>query len=109
MNPPHPPIRAAKTRRKVALAGVLGIAALLGGVELYFSSRIFPGVMADGVVVGRMTVEEAAAQIAARGKIANRPPVAVQAAGRSYTLSAAELGWRADAMATAQAAFRIGR
>lgn len=108
MNPPHP-LPAAKTRLKVTLAGVLGIAALLGGVEFYFSSRIFPGVMADGVAVGRMTVEEAAAQIAARGKIANRPPVAVQAAGRSYTLSAAELGWRADAMATAQAAFRIGR
>ncbi|WP_276954749.1 VanW family protein [Allomeiothermus silvanus] len=108
MNPPHP-LPAAKTRLKVALAGVLGIAVLLGGVELYFGSRIFPGVMADGVAVGRMTVEEAAAQIAARGKIAHRPPVAVQAAGRSYTLSAAELGWRADALATAQAAFRIGR
>lgn len=109
MNPPHPPIRAAKTHLKVALAGLLGIAVLLGGVELYFGSRIFPGVMADGVAVGRMTVEEAATQIAAQGRLANRPPVAVQAGGRTYRLSAAELGWKADAKATAEAAFRIGR
>ncbi|MER3480441.1 MAG: hypothetical protein C4327_08180 [Meiothermus sp.] len=109
MNPPHPPVRAANPRRKVALAGVLGLAALLGGAELYFSSRIFPGVVADGVAVGRMTVEEAAAQIAARGQLANRPPVAVGAGGQTYRLSAAELGWKADAKATAEAAFRIGR
>ncbi|PZA07086.1 MULTISPECIES: VanW family protein [unclassified Meiothermus] len=108
MNPPHPSPRVT-TRLRIALAAGLGIAVLLGGLELYFGARIFPGVTADGVAVGGMTVEEAAAQIAARGKIANRPPVAVRAAGRSYMLSAAELGWRADATATAQAAFRIGR
>lgn len=95
---------------RFVLLPLTGIAALglgWGGFEAYHAPRILPGVQAAGVMVGGLTVPEASAKLeAARLKT---PVVRVTAGQQITNVNAAELGWRADYAATAQAAYSVGR
>ncbi|RDI96027.1 hypothetical protein DV704_03665 [Meiothermus sp. QL-1] len=98
--------------RRAALVGsavftglVLGWAAF----ERYHLERIYPGVVAAGVPVGGLTLEEATARIAAAS--ANQPPprLTLKAGAAQLEVSADTLGWRPDPRATAERAFAVGR
>jgi vancomycin resistance protein YoaR len=95
--------------RIIAGLAAVGLAGAWGGVELYQNGRIQPGVVADGVAVGGLTLAEASAKIKAEGLATNPPKVEVVTLGQRQQLSAAALGWRPDPAKTAEAAYRIGR
>lgn len=77
-----------------------------GGLVLYQSDRILPGVSALGVDLGtlRSADAEAALQQAWRART-----IEARTADTVYTLDVAELGLALDAKATAQAAHAVGR
>ncbi len=84
---------------------VLGWAAF----ERYHQNRVFAGVEAAGVRVGGLTLDEATARIAAATKNIVPPRLTLKAGDHTLEVSAAELGWKPDARATAERAFAVGR
>lgn len=77
--------------------------------ERYHHQRVFAGVEAAGVAVGGLTLDEAAAKIAAATQNITPPRLILKAGDQTLEVSAAELGWRPDARATAERAFAVGR
>ncbi|GIW24565.1 VanW family protein [Meiothermus sp.] len=77
--------------------------------ERYHHQRVFAGVEAAGVAVGGLTVDEAAAKIAAETQNITPPRLTLKAGDKTLEVSAAELGWKPDARATAERAFAVGR
>ncbi|GIW33284.1 VanW family protein [Meiothermus sp.] len=77
--------------------------------ERYHHQRVFAGVEAAGVAVGGLTLDEAAAKISAATQNITPPRLTLKAGGQTLEVSAAELGWRPDARATAERAFAVGR
>ncbi len=77
--------------------------------ERYHHQRIYPGVQAAGVAVGGLTLEEAAAKVAAATQNTPPPRLTLKAGGQTLEVSAAELGWAPDPQATAERAFAVGR
>jgi vancomycin resistance protein YoaR len=84
---------------------VLGWAVL----ERYHHNRVFAGVEAAGVAVGSLTLEEATAAIAVHTQHIAPPRLTLKAGDKALQISAAELGWKPDARATAERAFAAGR
>jgi len=84
---------------------VLGWAAF----ERYHHDRVFAGVEAAGVVVGGLSLDEATAKIAAQTQNITPPRLILKAGDKTLEVSAAELGWKPDARATAERAFAKGR
>ncbi|MFC6590658.1 VanW family protein [Deinococcus lacus] len=94
-------MKAAKAAVGGAALLVLG-SALAVGMAAQSSDRLAPGLEVAGVAVGGLTPAEAEQRLQAA---AQPPKVTVQAGGRSWTLNAAELGWKANpaaALAKAQ-------
>ncbi|MCS7068467.1 MAG: VanW family protein [Meiothermus sp.] len=77
--------------------------------ERYHHNRVFAGVEAAGVAVGGLTLDEATAKIAAATQNTTPPRLTLKAGEKTLEVSAAELGWRPDARATAERAFAVGR
>ncbi|MBO1436665.1 VanW family protein [Meiothermus sp. CFH 77666] len=77
--------------------------------ERYHHQRVFAGVEAAGVAVGGLTLDEAAAKIAAATQSITPPRLTLKAGEKTLEVSAAELGWKPDARATAERAFAVGR
>ncbi|MCX7782665.1 MAG: VanW family protein, partial [Meiothermus sp.] len=77
--------------------------------ERYHHHRVFAGVEAAGVAVGGLTLDEATAKIAAETQNITPPRLTLKAGDKTLEVSAAELGWRPDARATAERAFAAGR
>jgi len=88
------------------LAVALGSLLAAGGLVLYQSDRILPGVSALGVDLGtqRSAEAEAALQQAWRAQT-----IEARTVDTVYTLDVTELGLTLDAAATAQAAHTVGR
>jgi lipoprotein-anchoring transpeptidase ErfK/SrfK len=92
--------------------GVLGV---LGGGTAYAayrydastSDRILPGVAIDGVAVGGMTRAEAISAIDRRTGVELGGPLTVSAADRTWTVTPAELGMRADVAGAVDRAFAL--
>ncbi|MDW8481974.1 MAG: peptidoglycan binding domain-containing protein [Meiothermus sp.] len=98
--------------RRVWLLGTAGFTGLVLGwalLEYHYQQRIYPGVVAAGVRVGGLTVEEATARIAAAGEHQAPPRLTLKAGDQSQEVSATELGWKPDPRATAERAFAVGR
>jgi vancomycin resistance protein YoaR len=88
-----------------ALAGV-------GGLALYesrYAGRIYEGVQVAGIPLGGMTLDEATAAIAAGLTPYPGPAITLRYADRMWSLAAADLGVAVDALATAGAAYAVGR
>ncbi len=77
--------------------------------ERYHHHRVFAGVEAAGVRVGGLTLDEATAKIAAATQSITPPLLTLKAGEKTLEVSAAELGWKPDARATAERAFAVGR
>jgi len=77
--------------------------------ERYHQDRIFPGIIAAGVNVGGLKVDQAAQKIAAASQSFTPPQLTLKAGDKTLEVSASQLGWQPDAQATARRAFQIGR
>lgn len=77
--------------------------------ERHHHHRVFAGVEAAGVSVGGLTVDEATAKIATATQSITPPRLTLKAGEKTLEVSAAELGWKPDARATAERAFAVGR
>jgi lipoprotein-anchoring transpeptidase ErfK/SrfK len=83
---------------------VLTVLVVLGGGATYAAyrydrgaeDRILPGIVIDGVDVGRMTRDEAIAAVRAATSLRLGAPLTVEAAGTSWKATPQELGVRAD-------------
>ncbi|RIH89018.1 Vancomycin B-type resistance protein VanW [Meiothermus luteus] len=98
--------------RRAWLLGTAGLAGLALGWALFeylHQQRIYPGVVAAGVQVGGLTVEEATARIAATVEHQAPPRLTLKAGEQSLEVLATELGWQPDPKATAEQAFAVGR
>ncbi|ADD29219.1 VanW family protein [Meiothermus ruber] len=93
----------------VGLGLATGLALGWAAFEHYHRNRIYAGVEAAGVLVGSLTLEEAEARIAAATQNTPLPRLTLKAGNQTLEVSAAELGWRLDARATALRAFAVGR
>ncbi|GIW31670.1 MAG: VanW family protein [Meiothermus ruber] len=93
----------------VGLGLATGLALGWAAFEHYHRNRIYAGVKAAGVLVGSLTLEEAEARIAAATQNTPPPRLTLKAGNQTLEVSAAELGWRPDARATALRAFAVGR
>lgn len=84
---------------------------LLGwaGLERYYQSHIFAGVVAAGVVVGNLSLSEVAQKIASATQTLTPPQLTLKAGNQTFSLPASELGWQPDPEATAQRALKIGQ
>jgi len=79
------------------------------GYELWAAGRIYPGVHVWGVHVGGMRLAEAAAALGEALGEGDRVMLTLRGPERSWQASPVNLGFRLDAGATAQQAFRVGR
>lgn len=93
----------------VGLAAFTGLVLGWAALERYHHNRVFAGVEAAGVAVGGLTLDEAAAKIAAETQNIARPRLTLKSGDKTLEVSATELGWRLDARATAERAFAVGR
>ncbi len=105
--PPH--------RRKLALAlfAVLALCAGAGFAVLaypvFYRERIYPGVTVQGMRLGGMTTEEAAARLARTLSDSEERTLTLQGPQRSWQIRWADVGQHYDRAQTADAAYRVGR
>jgi vancomycin resistance protein YoaR len=79
-------------------------------LEVSYKDRIYPSVLAAGVDLGGLTVDEASAHLAARLDPYASTPLAIRANGVEVQASPDSLGFRPDAASRiAQESFEIGR
>lgn len=99
--------------RTVWLGILLGVFAALVigrvGTELAYASRIYPGVSAAGLNLGGLTVSQATALLRQRLDTYASTPVRLQVGDQNLSVTPAELGFRADPAALAQASYAAGR
>jgi lipoprotein-anchoring transpeptidase ErfK/SrfK len=96
---------------------VLTVLVVLGGGATYAAyrydhdteGRILPGIVIDGVDVGRMTRDEAIAAVKATTSLRLGAALTVEAAGRSWIATPQELGVRADVAGAVDEALDISR
>ncbi|RMF28949.1 MAG: hypothetical protein D6759_14850, partial [Chloroflexi bacterium] len=81
----------------------------VGGFQLLYRDRIYPGVEVWGIPLEGMTPEEAEAVLVAALNFPQRVPVIFTDGEQRWELPPEQVGLRLDAGATATAAFRIGR
>jgi len=92
------------------LAGLLvPIAAILGGYQVAYAGRVFPGVQALGADLGGRTADEARAVVAARGEALLTAPVTVVAGESVRQVTWRDVGLRLDADAVVDDVLAIGR
>lgn len=99
---------------KVAIVSV-GVVAILGAGTAYAAyrydrstaTRIVPGVSIDGVDVGDLTRTQAIRTVEQEADLTLGQPLTVSAAGRSWVVTPAALGMRADVPAAVDAAFSV--
>ncbi|RIH91548.1 VanW family protein [Meiothermus granaticius] len=98
-------------RRAVLVTAGVSTGLLLGwvGLERYSTHHIAPGVVAAGVPVGGLTLDQAAQKIAAATANLTPPVLTLKAGDHTLRLSAAELGWQPDPQATAAQALAAGQ
>jgi lipoprotein-anchoring transpeptidase ErfK/SrfK len=109
----HGPRRRHRALKIAAIAvGVLGV---LGGGTAYAayrydaatSDRILPGIAIDGVPVGGMARDEAISAVRRRAGAELGGPLTVSAADRTWTVTPAALGMRADVAGAVDRAFAL--
>src|SRR5438552_5314517 len=104
------PVRATAIGSAALLIALL---AVLFGYGAAHEGRVFRGVSALGKDLGGMTSADARAALSAaeRSDAAGYPSgsLTVAGAGRTWTLSPADLGWALDVDRTTQAAMSVGR
>jgi lipoprotein-anchoring transpeptidase ErfK/SrfK len=94
---------------------VLTVLVVLGGGATYAAyrydhdgeDRILPGVVIDGVDVGRMTRDEAIAAVKATTSLRLSSTLTVDAGGRSWTATPQDLGVRADVVGAVDDALAV--
>lgn len=93
----------------ISVAAFIGL--LLGwvGFERQQQKHVFSGVVAAGVPVGGLTLEEATAKISAAATTMAPPKLTLKAGEHTLGLVASELGWQPDPAATAERAFAVGK
>ncbi|HZP89694.1 MAG TPA: L,D-transpeptidase/peptidoglycan binding protein [Actinomycetota bacterium] len=98
----------------VAAVAVASLLVLGGGTayaayryDLASASRILPGVSVAGVDVGNMTRDEAIRAVTARADTTLASTLTVTAAGRTWTVTPASLGTRADVEGAVDRAFAV--
>jgi len=102
-------------KKSLRFAGLLLlVAVLLFGLtaHLYWQrarTRIMPGVAVHGIALGGMTVTEAAAVLTRGLPAPEVSGVTLNAAGQTWRLSWVDVGQRYDVVATAEAAYAVGR
>jgi vancomycin resistance protein YoaR len=87
---------------------VAAVGAVVGLVFAGSSQRIAAGVSIEGVDVGGLTPDQARAQLEQRAKAVLHVPVVFTGGGRSFRISADQLGVRVDWRAAVAAALREG-
>lgn len=92
-----------------ALGFLLALFILLLGFQLLYHNRIFPGVSINGVQLGGLTPDEAAAQLEQNLTYPQKGQLAFQYQESLWRASPAELGLYLDPQASTQAAYLIGR
>lgn len=90
-------------------AGAVGLLLGWAGLERYYAGHVVPGVVAAGVPVGGLTLDQAAQKIATATANLTPPQLTLKAGDKTLRLSAAELGWRPDPRATAERALAAGQ
>ena len=90
----------------LVLAAVLFCSVL--GFELYHAGRIYPGVRVQGVDLGGLRPDQAAAALTREMRLSD-PLVTLRGPERSWQVSPVDLGVRLDAQATVEAAYNLGR
>ncbi|HLH25285.1 MAG TPA: VanW family protein [Chloroflexota bacterium] len=110
------PGRAAGAWRGAPLGALAGFAAVLllagaalGGYQVAFAGRAYPGVEALGVDLGGRTRDEAVAALAAQADTVLAAPVTVQAAETRHAATWRDLGLRLAPEALADRALAVGR
>ncbi len=81
----------------------------LGGWHLAFWNRIYPGVRVAQVDLGGLTQTQAAARLRAAFPYPENARLTLTAAGHTWTVRPAEIGFAIDAVGTAQDAWQVGR
>jgi len=97
-----------------ALAGLLVLMLVVFAVTAWLALRhpadtILPGVSVQAIAVSGLTVDEAVAALTRRLPAPETIGIDVQAAGRTWRVTWADVGQRYDFQATAQAAYAVGR
>jgi vancomycin resistance protein YoaR len=87
---------------------VIALATLLSGYQIAVAGSIVPGVSANGVALGGQTPAQAAAALETAFTYDDDMVFTFRHEDRFWQFTAAELGVRMDAEATAQAAFEAG-
>lgn len=93
----------------VTVAGAVGLLLGWAGLEHYYANHVVPGVVAAGVPVGGLTLDQATQKITAATANLTPPQLTLKAGDKTLRLSAAELGWRPDPRATAERALAAGQ
>lgn len=82
---------------------------LLGWYQWRYNDKIYPGVSVAGVPLGGLTIKEAESAIADALTPYPGPDITLHFRGKTWILSASDLGVSVDASATAGQAYAIGR
>jgi vancomycin resistance protein YoaR len=77
--------------------------------QVLYMERVYPGIVAAGIEAGGLTRTELMAAIEQRTSAYLAGPVVVQFGGQTWRFTGQELGMRLDVLATANAAYDIGR
>lgn len=122
MNTMRTPVRRRRTNKQLS-AIEQAIFALFGGVLLFlilllgsygtvqamYAGKIFPGVKVAGVDVGGLDRRDAAIRILARLDYPQRAKIQMRDGTQVWTASPLELGLEVDPLASADAAYAVGR
>jgi lipoprotein-anchoring transpeptidase ErfK/SrfK len=93
----------------LASVGVASLALVSSIYDRHYAGRIMPGVGVYGTSLGGMTTGEAATLLASTLPEPGVEMLTLRCDDRSWSLSWADLGLRADPQATAQLAYQVGR
>lgn len=96
-----------------ALVGLMifffGALAFVGGVQVWYAGRIFPGVKVAGVDVSGLRPQEAAQRISAGVTFPQQGKILLRDGEKIWVADPARLGLMLDGQASAQAAYQVGR
>ncbi len=92
------------------LAVFISFMALLNGaLSLFFIGRIMPGVVMNGYSLSGMSIEEAASTIAASYRFPQTGSILLTDGDKSWMVRPVQLGFYLDPVASANAAYEVGR
>jgi vancomycin resistance protein YoaR len=90
-------------------AAVVVVGLLFGGFQLLYAGKVYPGVMANGAVLGGLSRDAAMEAMAKQTTEYQREVIPVQIDGTTISISPSRLGTQYDAKAAVETALAYGR